>query len=111
MTKKEMFVEIKNLLADNEEVVNFCEHEIELLSKKRSSGNSKAKAEAEARAELVYEALAKMENPVTVSELQALTDNEEVAGFTNQRISALLRKLGDRVVKDVVKGKSYFSVA
>lgn len=111
MTKKEMFVEIKNLLADNEEIVAFCDHEIELLSKKRSSGNSKAKAEAEARAEKVYEALAKMENPVTVTEFIALTDDEEIASWTNQRVSALLRKLGERVTKEVVKGKSYFSVA
>lgn len=111
MTKKEMFVEIKNLLTDNEEIVAFCDHEIELLSKKRSSGNSKAKAEAKARAEKVYEALAKMENPVTVTEFIALTDDEEIASWTNQRVSALLRKLGERVTKEVVKGKSYFSVA
>lgn len=111
MTKKEMFAEIKNLLAENEEIVAFCEHEIELLSRKKSSGNSKAKAEAEARAEKVYEALAKMENPVTVTEFIALTDDEDVAGYTNQRVSALLRKLGDKVTKEVVKGKSYFSVA
>ena len=110
MTKKEMYVEIKNLLADNEEIVAFCDHEIELLSKKRS-GNSKAKAEAEARAEKVYNALAEMENPVTISELQALTSDEEVAGYSNQRVSALIRKLGERVNKEVVKGKSYFSVA
>ena len=110
MTKKEMYAEIKNLLADNEEIVAFCEHEIELLSKKRS-GNSKAKAEAEARAEKVYNALAEMENPVTISELQALTSDAEVAGYSNQRVSALIRKLGERVTKEVVKGKSYFSVA
>ena len=110
-TKKEMFVEIKALLAGNEEIEAFCDHEIELLSRKRSNGNSKAKKEAEERAEKVYNALAEMENPVTISEFQALTADEEVAGYSNQRISALLRKLGDRVNKEVVKGKSYFSVA
>lgn len=111
MTKKEMYVNIANLLSENEEVVAFCEHEIELLSKKKSSGNAKAKAEAEARAEKVYEALAKMEKPVTITEFLALTDDEEVASFTNQRVSALIRKLGERVTKEIVKGKSYFSVA
>ena len=110
MTKKEMFAEIKNAVADNAEMVAFLEHEIELLNKKRPSVNSKAKAEAEARANAVYTALAKCENPVTVTELIAVADNE-VATYTNQRVSALLRKLGDKVVKETVKGKAYFSVA
>ena len=52
-----------------------------------------------------------MDKPVTVTELIALTSDEEVAGYTNQRVSALMRKLGERVTKEVVKGKSYFSVA
>jgi len=111
MTKKEMFAEIKNRVADDAEMVAFLDHEIELLSKKRSSVNSKAKAEADARAEKVYNALSEMDKPVTVTELIALTSDEEVAGYTNQRVSALIRKLGDKVVKEVVKGKSYFSIA
>lgn len=111
MTKKEMFATIKTLLADNEEVVAFCDHEIELLSKKRSSTNSKAKAETEERAEKVYNALAQMEEAVTITELLALTSDEEVAGYTNQRVSALLRKLGNRVTKEMRGKKAYFSVA
>lgn len=110
MTKKEMFAEIRNRVADNAEMVAFIDHEIELLSKKRTSVNSKAKAEADARAEKVYNALAEMDKPVTVTELIALTSDEEVAGYTNQRVSALIRKLGDKVVKTVEKGKSYFAV-
>lgn len=110
MTKKEYFAEIKTYVADNADLVAFVDHEIELLSKKRSSVNSKAKAEAEARATAVFEALSACENPVTVTELIAGADNE-VATYTNQRVSALLRKLGDKVVKETVKGKAYFSVA
>lgn len=83
----------------------------EQYTKKRASVNSKAKAEADARAERVYNALAEMDKPVTVSELIALTSDEEVANYTNQRVSALLRKLGDKVVKTVDKKVSRFSVA
>ncbi len=83
----------------------------EQYTKKRTSVNSKAKAEADARAERVYNALAEMDKPVTVSELIALTSDEEVANYTNQRVSALLRKLGDKVVKTVDKKVSRFSVA
>lgn len=111
MTNKEKFELIKTYVADNEELVEFCDKQIASLSRKRSSVNSKAKKEADARAELVFNALAEMDNPVTITELITLTSNEEVAGFTNQRISALMRKLGDRVHKEVVKGKSYFSIA
>ena len=52
-----------------------------------------------------------MDKPVTVSELIALTSDEEVANYTNQRVSALLRKLGNKVVKTVDKKVSRFSVA
>ena len=111
MTKKEMFAEIKKVVADNVEMVAFIDHEIELLSKKRTSINSKAKAESNARAEKVYNALAEMDTPVTVSELITMTSDEEVAGYTNQRVSALLRKLGDRVIKTVDKKVSRFTIA
>ena len=111
MTKKEMFAHIATVNASDAEIVAFCEKEIALLSKKHSSTNSKAKAEADARAEKVYNALLEMNKPVTISELIALTTNEEVKGYTNQRISALMRKLGDKVIKEVIKGKAYFSVA
>jgi len=111
MTKKEMFAHIATVNSADAEIVAFCEKEIALLSRKRSSVNSKAKAEADARAEKVFAALGEMDKPVTITELLALTSDEEVAGWTNQRISALIRKLGDKVTKEMVKGKAYFSVA
>ena len=109
MTKKEMFEVIANQCADNEEIVNFCKHEVELLSKKRSD-NTKAKAESDARAQKLYNALAEMSEPVTIAELKALTSDEDVASWTSQRISALFRNLGDKVVKTMNKKVAYFSV-
>ena len=116
MTKKEMFAQVIEIVKASEvenvdELVEKLEHEVEILSKKRSSTNSKAKAETEARAELAYAELAKMEEPVTITEFLALTGDEEVASWTNQRVSALFRKLGDRVVKEMRGKKAYFSVA
>lgn len=111
MTKKEMFAHIATVNSADAEIVAFCEKEIELLSRRRSSVNSKAKAEADARAEKVLAALGEMDKPVTITELLALTSDEEIAGWTNQRVSALIRKLGDKVTKKMVKGKAYFSVA
>lgn len=115
MTKKEMFalaIEYASTIDTDEarDVIDGLKHEIDLLSRKKSD-NSKAKAEADARAEKVYNALSEMDKPVTITELLALTSDEEVASYTNQRVSALLRKLGDRVVKEMKKGKAYFSIA
>lgn len=108
MTKKEMFVAIKAMVSENTEMVEFLDHEIELLGK-RKSDNSKAKKESEERATKVYNALCEMDKPVTIAELKTLTSDEDVAGWTSQRISALLRSLGDsKVQKQMNKGKAYF---
>lgn len=55
--------------------------------------------------------LAKMENPVTVSEF--ISKSEEMSKYTNQKLSALLKKLVDshEVVRIVEKKKAYFSLA
>ena len=47
MTKKEMFTLIATLNASNQEIVDFCNHEIELLEKKKSNGNAKANEKME----------------------------------------------------------------
>lgn len=50
------------------------------------------------------------EKPITVTEL---LKDERLEGFTNQKISALLRQLKDedKVVKTMEKKKAYFAVA
>lgn len=83
----------------------------QLAKKRASSGDSKRKAESDARAERVYAALAEMNEPVTCSELIKLTSDAEVAEYSVSRVSALLRKLGDRIVKEMRGKKAYFSVA
>lgn len=111
MTKKEMFANIATLLADNAEVVDFCNHEITLLESRKSGGNSKKTAESEAREALVLEVLTAIGEKVTVTELIASAENE-VKEYTNQRVSAILRKLVDakKVVKTIEKKKAYFEV-
>lgn len=111
MTKKEMFEMIKVECADNTEIVKFCDHQIEILSKKRSNANSKKRLETQARAERLYNALAEMDKPVTFKELKALTSDEEVQTYSPQRMSALVRFLGDRVNKEYIKKDAYFTVA
>ena len=113
ITKKDQFANIKAILNEggHTEFDEFIDHEIELLSKKRSSVNSKAKAEADARMERAFAALSEMDKPVTITELKSLTSDPEVAEWNPQRLSALFTRLGERVVREEVKGKAYFTVA
>lgn len=64
MTKKEMFVAIREQVSANAEMVTFIDHEIELLDKKaanRSSKPTKAQLEKNAQRDSILEFLA--ENP------------------------------------------------
>lgn len=76
-----------------------------------SASNSKRKAETQARAEKLYNALAEMDKPVTFKELAELTSDTEVKSWTPQRMTALVRTLGDRVTKETIKRVNYYAVA
>lgn len=112
MTKRENFETLKAIeaVASNEELVAFIDHEIELLNKKSGkSGKPTARQIENAEiAEVVARVLADGV-PVTVTEL--LAKNERFEGLTNQRMSAILRGMGERVVKTTEKKVSRFTLA
>lgn len=109
MTKREMFANIANLLADNEEVVAFCNHEVELMDNRKSSKRgltATQKANVEIKA-VIANVLTEAEAPLTVTELIA---DERLKGYTNQKISALLRQMPE-VVKTIEGKKAFFALA
>lgn len=109
MTKKEMFANIATLLADNAEVVDFCNHEISLLeNRKTSKGLTKTQKDNEVIMEKIALALSAMDEPVTVTEL--ITSGNGLEGLTNQKVSALLRKMIEdgQVEKIIEKKKAFF---
>jgi hypothetical protein len=95
----------------NAEMVAFIDHELELLEKKKGSANSKKVEELKPEFDLILSVLAQCEKPVKVDELRAL--NSELGLMSNQKVSALLKKLKDagRVVRVDDKKKAYFSIA
>lgn len=116
VTKKQRFEQIANLLKDNAEIVEFCNHEIELLEKKRTNGNKKGNETAEKNVELVYQVLATIERAtatelIATNELNALANENGIV--TTQKVSAYLNKLVEsgRVKKITDKKKTYFFVA
>ena len=112
MTKKEMFESLKGYVADNAEMVAFIDHEIELLNRKASkSSQTKTQKENEGIMENILVALEKVGRPVTITELQ--NENEDMAQYSNQKLSDLHKKLNEngKVSKVTDKKKSYFSIA
>ena len=119
ITKKEMFLQVIALAQGEEisvsvdEIMEFARHEIDLLNKKANSKSKKEKAnDAEniRLSDLILEVLLNSENALTISEIMA--KNDELGDLSNQKVSALMKKLvdGGQVVKSVNKGRSYFSV-
>lgn len=109
MTKRENFVAINAILNEtgHNEFDEFIAHELELLGKKssyKSSKPTKRQVENEAIKGRISEILT--DEGQTVTEILAQLGDESL---TNQRVSALLRQM--TVHKEVVKGKSLFSLA
>lgn len=111
MTKREMYEVIANAMSDNAEVVEFCNHEIELLDRKKERKSSKPTAkqiENEKVKQDILDILAHTEAPVTATEIW-----NELGKYTVQKVSALLSQLvkAEKVVKVYSKKVALFSIA
>lgn len=111
MTKREMFVAIANVaeVAANEEMMNFINHEIELLDRRGSKDKAMTKTQKENEniKALIMDVLADATEKMTVTEMLA---DDRLSNYSNQKISALLRQLVDaqKAVKVVEKKRAYF---
>lgn len=105
ITKRERFANIYAIVeqsnAENKtDLLGFIDHEVELLEKKSSKTTMTATQKANLEVmETIKDVLADKPNS-TVSEL---IKDERLSAYTNQKISALLRLLGDDGTKEVVK--------
>ena len=116
MTKKQKFEMLKALVVDNAMLVEFIDHEIELLDKKKSNSNAKANEKMEQSVEIVFKALENAGVAVQASELIAKGGLDMLANesgvVSTQKVSAMLKKLVDcgRVEKFTDKKKTFFRV-
>ena len=111
-TQRDMFNEVIALAtqAGRDDIVEFAEERIAVLDKKNANRKpSKTQAENAELAEVVLTNVTTV--PSTVSEIQARTP--ELAGFSTQKVSALVKILVDKgaVVKTTDKKKSLFALA
>lgn len=112
MTKREMYAQIREMVIDNEEMVTFIDHEIDLLNRKSTSAKKPTKTQLENdgfKAEIIAH-LTEVDAPKTIKELQ--TEMPSIAGLTNQRITHLLTDLvkAEKLTKVYIKKTPYYSV-
>ena len=110
ITKKEMFTMIREVVVDNEDMVKFIDHEIELLDKKSASKKPTATQIANEGLKDVILTVLTTEG-MTASEV--LNASDKFAGLSNQKISTLLNQLAKdgKIVKDTDSKKSIFKLA
>lgn len=114
-TKREYYELIKSKLADNADIVAFCDHEIELLDnrKKTTDGEKKLTPKQKENLVLVATILDNMEVDTIYSISDMQRKIEVCKELTNQKISSLVRQaMADGTIERVeVKGKAFFKLA
>lgn len=110
MTEKELYGVIMDTMADNADVVEFCQKKIAQLEKK--SANKKAKALSEQEVELIaniQSLITGLEVGMTVTDI--VNKVEVPAGMdrpSTPKVTSILKKLG--ATKKVEKGRPYFRI-
>jgi hypothetical protein len=110
MTKKDYFNELKNIpaVAENEALMNFIDHEIDLLNRKNTSstGEKKMTATQKANEELkvvILEVLKAHKEPMTITEM--MKADARLGELTNQKISAVIRLMLKEETVDRIEDK------
>ena len=111
MQKFEMLTQLSEVQA-NPMLMEFIEHEMELLAKKNSA-EKKPTAQQMANAGVQTAILNGMEDGRAYTITDIIKEIPECADLTNQRVSALVRQLvdADKVVRTEDKRKAYFTKA
>lgn len=115
LTKAQKFTMLKEIPAvqENPTLMEFIDHELELLAKK-NSGDKKPTAAQIANDGIKMTILAVLEasgKPMTITDLQK--SNAELGDLSNQRVTSLISQLvkSEQVLRVVEKGKAYFAIA
>jgi len=111
-TKREYFNELKAIVSDNDALVAFIDHELELLDKKNSAPKNPTAKQIENEKVKDY-ILAHLVKPMTISEMLKDFLADYPTELSNQRVSAIVKQLveDNAVIRTVKQRKAYFSVA
>lgn len=109
-TQATMFAEIKAFIpVENADLIKFIDYKIEQLENKASKPR-KENAENAEFIEMIFSILENAEKALTIKEIQ--TANEKLAELSNQKVTALIKKLRteNRVKREIIKKVAYFSI-
>ena len=94
-TKRSMYQFIAETLADNADVVAFCEHEIELLDKKAAAAkvySNKKRAEGDALKDVIYEVLSDTDF-MPIADIAASIEGDDItASKVVSRLTTLVKE-------------------
>ena len=113
-TKEEMFNIIRAGMADNAEVVAFCDHELELLAKKNNAERKPTINQLDNKKikKVVLEKIGT--NSYTITEIiKNVLANTEWADLTCSRMTAIATQMAEDgdLIREVVKRKAYYKKA
>ena len=115
MTKRDYFNELLNIseVKENKSMVDFINHELELLEKKNASKSSKPTKTQEGNEKLKSAIVEEMVEGERYTITEMIAKLPCCKDYTNQKIGAMVRQLViDQVLVRVEeKGKAYFSLA
>ena len=114
LIKKDYFYMLREIAVsmERQDLVDFIDHEIELLNKKSSRTTlTKTQQENEIWKEKIVSTLVELDKYATITEIQ--NANTELADLKNQKITALLTQLVNANIVDRVvdKKKAYFKAS
>lgn len=117
-TQKELYERIKVGMANDTEIVEFCDKKIEQLARKTSSGSAKKTDEQNTLIDLIVDVMSEAGKALKCGEIYK---DERISGFvwsddketSPQRVNAMLKKMVERgdVVRTTEKKETFFSLA
>ena len=107
-TKKEMYNIIKSKMADNAEIVAFCDHELELLERKNS-----AERKPPVNQRIIVDGMESGKGYTVTEIIKTILAGTEWSELTCSRCTAIVTQLAEAgtLVRNVEKRKAYYSKA
>ncbi len=115
ITKAQKFTMLKAIPAvqENPLLMEFIDHELELLAKKNSGDKKPTAAQVvnDGIKQVILSILEQSDKPMTITEIQK--SDAEISELSNQRITSLVSQLvkAEKVLRTTEKGKAYFAIA
>lgn len=113
ITKKQKFEMLRARVEDNDMLIEFIDHEIELLERKSSKVDTKKSAEHEKIMGYIKSVLYEADAAMKCGDITQRVNAKYNETFQSQKISAMLKKMVEsgEVIKSTEKKETFFALA